>query len=178
MFKAHREFLETVAQTFRGTEVRGRARDISFLPHRHVGCIRHQITVAVQLHDMVPHLVLKSTQVEIGVIGERHRRRLVGRGMIRDPQLVRIVEPVFHRHPERAGVAFFAIRTGEGKRQDRITIDHFAAGIPYPFIEALDAAMDVVGAVIGGDLVVPVRRGEFAILDATGVAPDQTAKVG
>ncbi len=45
------------------------------------------------------------------------------------------------------------------------------------FVKTLQAAVQVVGAVVGGELVLPAAEGEFAIRNAVGAAPDDGPEV-
>ena len=66
--------------------------------------------VAVRLdHQLVPEHVAAARQVEVGVLGQVDRRRLVGGRVIVDDQLVAIGQLVGDPHVEVAGISFFPV---------------------------------------------------------------------
>ena len=75
---------------------------------------------------------------------------------------------------ELAGIAFFAV--GAGVASARARPSAHRPGLPDDFVEALDAAVEVVGGVVGGEGVFLAVEGELALGDAVAVAADEAPK--
>ena len=118
-----------------------------------------------------------ASQVEVAVLGEIHGCRPVGDGVVVEDQLVGVCEGVGHRRSERAGVALFTIRArviqdetdAVGALERRDAPDHL--------VEALHAAVQVIGAVVRGQGVGPAVQREPAAGDAVAVPADEGAEV-
>jgi hypothetical protein len=117
-------------------------------------------------------------QVPVGVVRDVDDSGFVGCGGVIEAEHVVIGEGVDDGGGERAGITFLAVGADVGET-DRGAL--FAAddlGFPDDFVEASEPAVEVVGAVVGGQRVCPAVEGESAPGDAVGIAPDRGAEIG
>ena len=90
-------------------------------------------------HQLVAEDVARAVagQVEVAVVGQVDRRRLVGRRGVVDPQLVLVGQRVDDRDVEVARIAFLAVRAEVGQLQRRLrsvagTISAFQTTLSNP----------------------------------------------
>ena len=103
------------------------------------------------------------------------RGRLVGGGLVLDGQLVGVGEHVAHPRLHRPRVALLAVRAGAGEGDAGRTLQHLRA--PDVLVEPAHAAVEMVRAVVRGELVGLSVEGEARLADAVAVAADDGAEV-
>src|SRR5690606_4729737 len=115
--------------------------------------------------------------VEIGMVGQVEDGRLVGGGGVVNAQFVIVGERVGHGDREIAGISFFPVGAEVGQRQpDAIgRSEGFCA--PDDLVKAYQPAVQVVGAIVLGQLVGFAVEGEAALGDAVGIAACDTAEI-
>ncbi len=104
-------------------------------------------------------------------------RGFVGGCGVVDDEFVVIRERVDNRDGEVAGIAFFAIGTLACEFDGRVFAgDRF--GLPVGLVETFASAMQMMGAVVGGEAVVLAVQVEAPVGDAIGAASDDAAEIG
>ena len=112
-------------------------------------------------------------QIKIGVIGQITGGVLVALGLIAQGQGV-IIQRISHLHPQMAGVALLHVGAVKGQH---------GAGLgqllhpPHLVGKALDATVEVVGAVVDGQCVILPVEGKPTFGDAVGVPPHHSAQI-
>jgi len=112
------------------------------------------------------------------MLREVYDRRLVGRGPVVEAQFVVVGPRVGRRHVEVAGIAFLAVLADVVQFQGWAGFRHRDFRVPDDLVESLDAAVERVGAVVGGERVFPAVERELALGDAVAVATHETAEIG
>src|SRR5947209_3782128 len=102
---------------------------------------------------------------------------LVGGGGVIDAEGVAVGERVGDGDPDGAGVTLGAVGIGERKFEGRPVGTFGGLGGPQAFVVADEPAVEVIGAVIGGQRVVFSVEGEFPFGDAVSDAADECAEV-
>ena len=101
----------------------------------------------------------------------------VGGGLILHLEFIVVGQAVGDLVGELAGIALFAV--GAHVREDGadgvLRLDRL--GLPDDLVESLQAAVQVVGAVVDGQRIFLAVEGELALGDAVGVAADGGAEV-
>src|SRR5215211_4066779 len=117
-------------------------------------------------------------QVPVGVVGQVDDRGGVGGRLVAHAQGVAVVEGVGDGGVQGARVVLLAVGADpvEPDPHEPAALDH--AGLPDPLVEADVAAVQMVGRVVDGQLVVDPVEGEAALVDAVGVAAGDAAEVG
>jgi hypothetical protein len=92
-------------------------------------------------------------QVEVRVLGQVHRRRLVRGGLVLEAERVVVGERIGHLGVELARVAFLAVRARVREHDADAAPVLERLGLPDHLVEALHAAVERVRAVVGGELV-------------------------
>jgi len=151
--------------------------------HRREGAGRDQRVadrcIAIRVDpQLVAENVARSVaaEVEVAVLRQIDRRRLVAGRRIVDDQLVLVSQGVGHAHAEVAGIALFAVgaRAGEGDAVG--VLERF--GRPHHLVEADVAAVQVVRPVVGRELVGLAVERELPLGDPVAVAADDRAEEG
>ena len=117
-------------------------------------------------------------EVEVAVIGEVEGRSLVGGGGVVEVQGVVFGEGVDDRYGQVAGVAFLAIGAEVSQRQGFAGGGSAGHGLPDVLVETDVAAVQRVGAVVGGELIRFAIEREPAPGNAVAIAPNQRPEVG
>src|SRR5690606_25706388 len=112
-------------------------------------------------------------KIEIGMVGEIEHGGPVGAGGVLDRQAILVIEGVNHGHREIAGIPFLVIRAD--KRQPQAPILEFT--FPYALVEALQPAMEMIRAVVGGQSVGSSLQFEAAASNPIRVAADNGAEI-
>ena len=127
-------------------------------------------------HHLVSEDGSRAGEVEVGVIGQVDRRGFVGRGGVVDDEFVVVRERVDNRNVEVAGITFFAIGTLAREFDGRV----FAGGcfgLPVGLVETFASAVQMMGAVVGGEAVFLAVELEAPMGDAIGAASDDAAEI-
>ena len=169
---------DPVADPVEGAEVERRSGDGRRLAGRDQRRVHRRVAARVELELVVVDVPRPlAGEVEVGVVGEVDHRRLVGRRLVVDVQLVPVVEPVEDLDRQRSRVALLAV--GGRVRQahaDGAARPHLG-GRPHAAVEAARAAVEAVRRVVDRELErLPVDR-ERALGDAVAVAADDRAEV-
>src|SRR5438067_10436387 len=145
--------VDAPADRGRTAELERRAFDRRQLAGRNERRVDRREPIGVD-RQLVPQdvAVPLAREVEVAVLRQVDWRRFVGRCVVADRQLARRREGAGHTRGHRAGVLFFAIlaRVGVGDADDAAAVDRRAA--PQRLVEALDAAVQVIGTVVRGEL--------------------------
>ena len=151
-------------------EVHGRVR------HRQNGTggtaliVAFQIAGSVDAQLLVQH-VAAAVQIEVAVIGQVHDGVRVGRDAVIHAECIVLGEGIAHRDLQVAGEpvltvgAFGLHEQGVAKGFDPVEL-------------AAEAAVEVVGAVVGLQLIGLAPHGKYCILDAVGVAAHKGTAAG
>ena len=140
---------DPLADRVRRREVERRAGHRRDLAGRDRGRVDRRVVGGHQLQLVVVGAAgALAGEVEVGVVGQVDDRRRVGRRVVVDPQLVVVGQGVGDLDLERAGVALLAVRAGVAEPQaDAVAVGDLARP-PRRLVEALLAAVQVVGAVV------------------------------
>ena len=119
-----------------------------------------------------------SGQIEIGVLRQVDGGCLVRRGAVVDFEGVFVGERIGHFHIERTRVAFLSVRAGicEPYAAPAGFLERFRC--PDHLVKASFAAVQVIGAVVGGKRPGFPVEGEGGSADPVSVPPDEGAEVG
>src|ERR1043166_8330073 len=93
----------------------------------------------------------RAGEVVVVVLREVDDRVLVGRRRVVYAQLVVVGERVDYAHGEVAGVALLAVVAEVGEFERRAAARRAGSRLPDHLVEAADAAVQVVGRVVGGE---------------------------
>ena len=168
--------VDVLADGFGAAEVEGGACDGEDLSAGDEVPVDGGEAASVELEDMAEDVTLAfALEVEVAVLAQVDGGGLVGLGLVEDVEFVAFLEFVADPDLEVAGVAFFAV-LGEVAEDDVPWALFF--DLPEDAVETAQAAVEVVGAVVGGEGVAPVADAEAALGDAVGVAADDGAEVG
>ena len=116
-----------------------------------------------------------ATEVEVAVVGEVEDGSLVGGCLILDLQCVIFGEGVGYLHLDIAGVAVLAIRALGGELYVLLVE---LVGLPDTVVESDGAtAVQTVGAVVDGELVVLAIERELPLGDTVAIATDECSEV-
>jgi hypothetical protein len=170
---------QSCADGRRPGEVKRGARDRGELAGRDQGGVDRGEAARRQLQEMLlDGARALPGEVPIGVIGEVDDRGSVGFGPVVDAQPVVVIETVGHRHCQRSAVPLLAIGTDPRQAHaGRVIVPH-VLGVPDALVETDHAAMERIGAVVGGELIGRAIEGEAAGGDAVGIASRDAAKEG
>ena len=162
----------------RRAEVERRAGDAGQLAGRDQALHDRRVAVGVDLHHVaVDGADALAGEVEVGVLRDVDRRRLVGLRVVVDDQRVGVGERVGHRQLQRAGVALVAVLAGQRELQRGAVGALDRRRRPHQLVEALEPAVQRVDAVVGGELVGLAVERERRAADAIAVAADDGAEV-
>ena len=89
-----------------------------------------------------------------------------------------LVKRVGHRGGERAGIALVAVGADVGEDNAGGVGGFDRLGLPNQLVESLDAAVQMVRAVVRGQLVFDAVEGELSLGDAIGEAADGRTEAG
>ena len=120
--------------------------------------------------------VAAAGEVEVTVVGEVDRRGAVGRGGVIDPQLVAVGERHHHGDGKIPGITFLAIRTEVAEGHSGFLAGQ-DLGRPHDLVETRDAAVQMVRAVVDGQLVLLSVEPETAFGRAVGHASGRAAQI-
>src|SRR6185312_17055202 len=112
------------------------------------------------------------------VVGQVENGVFVGGGGVLDAQGIVGRDGVHHAHRQRARVALFPVGAVVAELERRRGGGGNVARGPQTAVETHVAAMQRVGAVVGGQVVCVAIEREASMGDAVGVAADQGAEVG
>jgi hypothetical protein len=126
--------------------------------------------------------VALTRQVEVGVVGQIDDGRQ-GLGRIKDrpifhPNFVPWSEQIGHFDMEGPRIVFLAVGAGVGQLQTDVGTVVDLLGNPHPLVEAKIAAMQMVGRVVGCQLVGLPIEAELPIGDPVGIATGDVAEYG
>ena len=115
-------------------------------------------------------------KVEVGVLGEVHRRRFVGGGMVVDDQGVLVGQCVGYGDLQVAGVVFFHVFCEIGQHELVFCGVEFC--IPNDFIKTDGSAVQVVPNAIFLQFIILAVERKTTVGDAVAVATDKGTEVG
>lgn len=159
------------------TEVKRRAFYFPDLSRGDGDGIDGQIEISVELADDIVDRrggVGDTGEGEEGVIREVDDCLLIRRSLIFDDQLIIISEGVSHPDLELTRETFLTI--GTRQLEDAGLVVH-AGDIPHTYVIAFLSAMEVVGSVIGSQLVFLTVEGELSLGDTVAITTDETAQI-
>ena len=151
-------------------EVHGRVR------HRQNGTggtaliVAFQIAGGIDAQLLVQH-VAAAVQIEVAVVGQVHDGVRVGRDAVIHAECIVLGEGIAHRDLQVAGESILAVGAFGFHEQG------VAKGFD-PVELAVEAAVQVVGAVVSLQLVGRAAHAELCILNAVGVAPHERTAAG
>ena len=134
--------------------------------------------VAARVHRdlMAEHVAFASArEVPVGVVREVQHRRLVGRGLVVEAQLVVVRERVGHCDGELAGVSLLAVGAHVGKAHAISVRERLR--LPNARVESRRAAVEMVHAVVRRELILLSVECEFPECDAVREAPGRHAEM-
>ena len=158
------------ADEFARSEVHGRVR------HRQNGTggtaliVAFQIAGSVDAQLLVQHIAA-AVQIEVAVVGQVHDGVRVGRDAVIHAECIVLGEGIAHRDLQVAGESILAVgafgfhEQGVAKGFDTVEL-------------AIEAAVQVVGAVVGFQLIGLAAHVEHGVLDAVGVPAHERAAAG
>ena len=114
-------------------------------------------------------------EIEIGVVGQVDRGSLVRLSPVADDQLIEVGELVDNPDIEIAGIALFPIGAPVAEVHPASA---YYRGLPDPLVEPLDAAVQVIGAVVLRQGVLLVTNLELAARDPVGNPPGGGSEIG
>lgn len=117
-----------------------------------------------------------SGEVKVAVVGQVHYSGLIGGCAVLNLEGVVVCEGVGDVCRECAGVAFVAIGTGVGEVNTLSSFGSF--GVPDHLVEAVQPAVKVVGAVVGGECVGLAVECKLTVSNAVAVSTDNSTEVG
>ena len=100
---------------------------------------------------------------------------LIGCALIVNDDFVVLGEGVHHSHGQFAGEAFLVVG-GDIAEHEAVAVDLLS--IPYAGVEACGTAVQVVGAVVDGQVVLLAVEGELAVADAVALATYEGGEEG
>src|SRR6476620_9648059 len=167
------------ADRVRGAEVEGCAIDRGDLAGRDQSLVGRGEMVGVEGQLVAEDRAgAFACEVEIGVVGQVDDGRRVGGGAVVDAERAGGGQTVGDVDCEVARVALLAIRAGPGEADsDGIGLADLSGG-PDVLVEAADAAVERIWAVVERDLDSCAVDREPAAGDPVGVAADEGAEVG
>src|SRR5439155_11569446 len=121
--------------------------------------------------------VALSRKIEIGVLSEINDGVLIGGRGIINLQLVCVRQRVDDFDRKVSRIAFFAIFAQISQFHRRAIRDFQYSRLPHNFVEAFDAAVEVILAVVDRQLVFDAVECEAALSDAIAIATDNRTKV-
>ena len=117
-----------------------------------------------------------ASEVEIAVVGEVHRRGTVGCASVINPQLISVRKSHYHSYGQVAGITFLTVWTGVSE-----FYSSFLAGqnlrCPQDFVETSNSAVEMVRAVVDGQLVFFPVELEPAFGGAVGHTPNSASQI-
>ena len=139
-----------------------------------INLIFRDIAVSQHLQDVVVNSALAfAFEVEVRVVSERSDGRFVRFGFVSDEQGVVASEGVGHVDVHVAGVVLLAVSRAQVEADAVSSLSH---NLPHAFVEAHYAAVQGIGAVVDGELVLLTIQGETPVFDTVGVAPDDSVE--
>ena len=121
----------------------------------------------------------RARQIPVSVIGQiEHGRLLVCRCFVVDCQFIVVVQGVGNHRLEGSGIPFLAIRAGIGEFHTRCFIILERFSLPEFFHEVIDPTVQMMGAVVGCDLVFLTVDRELSMSDPVGEATADATKIG
>src|SRR5712671_6034315 len=105
------------------------------------------------------------------------RRGFVGGRLILDDQFVRIGERVRDGRGQIAGISFFTVRALVAESNANSVCGTNLLRFPDFLVEAVDATMNVIRTVVGGERIVLSIESELSSGNAVGIASDDRAEV-
>src|SRR5690348_14567026 len=108
------------------------------------------------------------------MIGEVHRRSFVGSCGVIDAQFIRIRKGHDHCHIELAGIAFLAVAAGVSELQGGAGLRF---GLPNNFVESLEAAVEMIRAVVYRQLISLAIQSELPLRNPVGKSPNGAAEI-
>ena len=121
--------------------------------------------------------VALSRKIEIGVLSEINDGVLIGGRGIINLQLVCVRQRVDDFDRKVSRIAFFAILAQISQFHRRAIRDFQYSRLPHNFVEAFEAAVEVILAVVDRQLVCDAVECEAAFGDAIAIATDNRANV-
>src|SRR5439155_4352434 len=117
-------------------------------------------------------------QVEIRMLGQVHHGGLVGGGEVLEADLVAVGQGIGHAHREVSRVSLLAVgaRAGEDEAGGAGPLEGLR--LPDPLVEAANAAVQAVGAAVGGERVGTAIEREASSADTVAVAADDSSEIG
>ena len=165
--------LDVLTEWLRCAEVERCSLDLQDFTGRNSGVVGGQIEVGVYFADLIldgGSRVGATCQCKEGVVCQVDNGLLVGGCQILDDQLVLVGEGELNRYIELASEAFLTIA---GDAMQGLRTGTHLTGIPNLGIETLEAAVQVVGTVVDGQLIILAIQGELTLADAVAPASDQ-----
>nr|GEU28271.1 hypothetical protein [Tanacetum cinerariifolium] len=168
--------VDALADGVRFPEVERRARHWRQLAQRDLHVVDRRVAVRVD-GQFVAEDVAAAGQVEVRMIGQVDRRGPVGHRVEGDAQLVIGAQFVNHRGVQVAGVALLAVGAQVTENQAGRLGGAEGFGGPQAAVKTIDAAVQVVGAVVLIQVVLLAVQRKAGIGDAVAVAADQGAEI-
>ena len=167
---------DAVADASRLGEVKAGAFDGRKLAGRDERVVRGGVAIGVNHHQVVEDAA-RLAKVEVGVVGQVDDGGLVRRGGVINAQLVVVGERVNHRRRQLAGITFLAVRAHIGELDgDFLGGRREHTRFPDTFVEALEAAVEMVRPVVHRERVFLAVECELALGDAIRDAPRDGAE--
>ena len=121
---------------------------------------------------------IDAEQVEIGMIGQIHRRRFIGVREVVDLEFVLVGQSVLDLAGQVAGVPFLAVGATVVELHGRVVGGFRFFALPHDLVEPLLAAVQVMSAIVRRQGVFLAVEGELGVGDAVGHAAGDAAEVG
>ena len=160
------------------TEIHRRSGDIPQLACRDEGGVDGGELVGIDHQKLVKDIPLTgSRKVEVRVVRQIDDRRLVGGGLVIDPEFVLVRQRVDHGDRQIAGIPFFSV-LAEIRQLQRGAIGAFRRfGIPDHLVESLQASVQMVRPVVDGKVVLDTVQRKETLCDPVCIPACDAAEV-
>ena len=168
--------IDVAAYGLGGGEVEGSALHLEHLAGGNGCLVDGQVEVGIYFHYLVQCLgggVAQSLQAEESVAGHVDYGLLVGLAAVVNHQFVVVGPGVAYRHAQLAGESLLVIGRHIAQHEC-LLIDLLC--VPYSGMEAGGAAVQVVGTIVDGQLILLAVEVELALGNAVAVAADEGAE--
>lgn len=148
-----------------------------WLDGRNQPLVHGRVEIGQELQLMVQD-VPATGQVEVGMLRQVDDGGFVGGRLVVDHQRVRVGQCVGDRRPQRARIALLAVGTHVRKAHAGLVPVRERLGFPEHLVEPFQSTVQVVGPIVGRQLVGLAVEHEASAADTVGIATDHRADVG
>jgi hypothetical protein len=153
---------------------------IQDLTRRYQRLVNLQKSITIHLQEMIRDDAGSGPgQIPIGMVGHVHDGGLVGSGRKRASQVIGLAPKVLGRRLQRTRITLIAVGAGEMKSDSRSMVTHLQwLGLPNFFVKPHRSTMDVVGRLVGVQLIMPSIQSEPATCNSIAESPYRGSEEG